>query len=106
MELTVQKQRSNPRIRRRWRIDLKAGDAGVSSPAFTKDVSAGGFCAELMRVPSPGTQVRGSIVIGGNAYAFSGRVAWASAGEPRLNLRGSIGVTFTEIADGLKEKLI
>jgi PilZ domain-containing protein len=105
MEVTVQrKQRSNPRLRRRW-IDLKAGDAGVSSNAFTKDVSAGSFCAELMRVPSPGTQVRGSIVIGGNAYAFSGKVAWARASEPRMNLRGSIGVTFNEIADALKEKL-
>jgi PilZ domain len=106
MEATEQrKQRSNPRLRRRWRIDLKAGDAGVSSPAFTKDVSAGGFCAELMRVPSPGTQVRGSIVIGGTTYAFGGKVAWARASEPRMNLRGSIGVTFTEIADALKEKL-
>jgi len=105
MEVTVQrKQRSNPRLRRRW-IDLKAGDAGVSSTAFTKDVSAGGFCAELMRVPSPGTEVRGSIVIGGNAYAFSGKVAWARASELRMNLLGSIGVTFTEIADDLKEKL-
>ena len=106
MEVTVQrKQRSNPRLRRRWRIDLKAGDTGVSSTAFTKDVSAGGFCAELMRVPSPGAQVRGSIVIGVNAYAFSGKVAWARASEPRMNVRGSIGVTFTEIADALIEKL-
>jgi hypothetical protein len=105
MEVTMQrKQRSNPRLRRRWRIDLKAGDAEVSS-TFTKDVSAGGFCAELMRVPSPGTQVRGAIVIGGNAYAFSGKVAWARASELRMNLLGSIGVTFTEIADDLKEKL-
>jgi hypothetical protein len=106
MEVTVQrKQRSNPRLRRRWRIDLKAGDAGVNSTAFTKDVSAGGFCAELMRVPSPGTQVTGSIVIGGDAYAFNGKVAWARASQPRMNLRGSIGVTFTEIADAFKEKL-
>ena len=105
MEVTVQrKQRSNPRLRRRWWIDLKAGDAGVSS-AFTKDVSAGGFCAELMRVPSPGTQVSGSIVIGGNAYAFSGKVAWSHASEPRMNLRGNIGVAFTEISDDLKKKL-
>ena len=105
-EVTVQrKQRSTPRHRRRWRIDLKVGDGGVSSTVFTKEVSAGGFCAELMRVPSPGTQVRGSIVIGGNAYAFSGKIAWARAGEPRMNLRGSIGVTFSEVADGWKEKL-
>jgi Tfp pilus assembly protein PilZ len=106
MELTEQrKQRSNPRLRRRWRVDLKAGDAGVSYAAFTRDVSAGGFCAELMRVPSPGTQVRGSIVIGANAYAFSGKVAWAHPSEPRMNLRGSIGVAFTEIAADWKGKL-
>ena len=44
-------------------------------------------------------------MIGGNAYAFSGKVAWTRASEPRMNLRGSIGVTFTEFADDLKEKL-
>jgi hypothetical protein len=106
MEVTVQKKpRSSPRLRRRCKIDLKAGDAGISSATFTIDVSAGGFCAELMRVPSPGTQVEGSIMIGGKQYAFSGKIAWARASEPRLNLRGRIGVTFTEIADDLKEKL-
>ena len=105
MEVTPQrKQRSNPRHRQRWRIDLKAGDAAVSS-TFTKDVSAGGFCVELNRVPSPGTQLSGTIMIGGSAYAFSGRVAWARPGKAGMHLRGSIGVTFSEIADDLKEKL-
>ena len=83
---------------------MKAGDAGISS-TFTKDVSAGGFCVELNRVPSPGTQLSGTILIGGNTYAFSGRVAWASPGKAGMHLRGSNGVTFTEIADDLKEKL-
>ncbi len=42
-------------------------------------------------------------MVDGKEYAFSGKIAWAS--EPRMNLRGRIGVTFTEIADELKEKL-
>ena len=106
MEVNAQrKQRSNPRFRRRWRVDLKAGDAGVSSPAFTREVSAGGFSAELMRVPAPGTRVRGSIVIGVTVYTFIGKVAWSRAGEPRMNLLGRIGVAFSEIADDWKAKL-
>jgi hypothetical protein len=87
-------------------VDLKAQDAPVGSSAFTIDVSAGGFCAELMRVPSPGAEVKGSMAIGGQEFPFSGRIAWVRAGEPRLNLRGRIGVTFTEVADDLRKKLI
>jgi hypothetical protein len=79
-------------------------DASAAA-AFTVDVSAGGFCAELMRVPSPGTQVTGSIAIGGHEYPFSGRVAWTHASAPHMNLRGRIGVTFSEIADEFKKKL-
>ena len=97
--------RSSPRLRRRCKIDLKAGDAAASSPVFTIDISGGGFCAELMRVPSPGTQVTGAITIGEHEYTFRGRIAWASASEPRVNLRGRIGVTFIEIADEFKKTL-
>jgi hypothetical protein len=39
------------------------------------------------------------------ARAGGGKIVWARASEPRMNLRGSIGVTFTEVADALKEKL-
>jgi hypothetical protein len=104
MEFTARNQpRSSSRFRRRCKIDLKAGDAGAGSAAFTIDVSVGGFCAELMRVPSPGTQVTGSITIGGHEYTFRGRIVWARASEPRVNLRGRIGVTFSEIADAFKK---
>ena len=99
------KPRSSPRPRRRCKVDIKAGDAGSNSVAFTIDVSSGGFCAELMRVPAPGMQVKGSIFIAGKEYPFIGKIAWARASEPRVNLRGRIGVTFTEIAEDLKERL-
>ena len=58
-----------------------------------------------MRVPPPGAQVEGAIVIAGKEYPFSGKIAWARAGEPRVNLRGRVGVTFTEIPDDLKARL-
>jgi hypothetical protein len=102
------KSRSSPRLRRRCKIALSEaqGKAGASAAAaFTVDVSAGGFCAELMRVPPPGTQVTGSIAIGGQEYPFSGRIAWTRASAPHMNLRGRIGVTFSEIADEFKKKL-
>ena len=83
--------RHGNRVKRRLPIKL----AGAA--AFTIDVSPGGFCAELMRVPVAGTPVSGTISIAGHDYPFSGRIAWARAGEPRMNLRGRIGVSFTQI---------
>ena len=36
---------------------------------------------------------------------ISGRVAWARSGKQGTHLRGSIGVTFIEIAEDLRKKL-
>jgi hypothetical protein len=49
--------------------------------------------------------VKESIAIGGHEYPFSGRIAWTRASAPHMNLRGRIGVTFSEIADEFKKKL-
>src|SRR5687768_15997618 len=81
-----------PRLRKRFRV------AFGSHPKFTVDVSPGGFCAELMRVMAPGTQVVGLIEAKGQQFNFTGRVAWAKPGDARMNLRGRMGVQFIEIA--------
>ena len=92
----MQNTRILGRQRRRFKVQL-----GMAS-GFTADVSAGGFCAELMRVFPKGTAVKGTIVVDGREYDFSGRVAWAKQGDFRQNLRGRMGVAFTDAPDELR----
>jgi hypothetical protein len=84
-----------PRLRRRLRLLWDA-----TGPAFTQDLSPGGFALELLRVPPPGTTVHGVLPFAGHEFPFTGVVVWARAGEPRINLRGRIGVRFTGIDNG------
>lgn len=86
--------RTFQRLRRRLRLSL-----GGKLPAFTADVSPGGFSAEMMQIPRPGTTVLGSLTLGGKEFTFTGLVRWAERGEPGLALRGKIGVRFTGIAN-------
>lgn len=82
-------KRLMPRQRRRFRVELEG------NLLFTVDVSPGGFCAESMRVLPPGTQVRGRIRINEQELDFTGLIAWAKASEPRLQLRGRMGIRLT-----------
>jgi|CXWL01.1.fsa_nt_gi hypothetical protein len=81
-----------PRLKRRLKISL-----GGKLPAFTADVSPGGFAVEAMQVMKAGTTVHGSLTMGGEEFPFTGRVTWSTHGEPRLSLRGRYGVRFTGI---------
>jgi hypothetical protein len=87
-----------PRLRRRLKLTL-----GGKLPAFTADVSPQGFAAEVMHVLRPGTQVHGAITLNGQEFPFTGQVAWAKAGEPRLSVRGRYGVRFTGISNAFFE---
>ena len=82
-----------PRERRRLKIAL-----GGRLPAFTADVSPGGFACEMMHVPRPGTTLHGSITLESRELPFTGEVTWAQAGDPRMSVRGRVGVRFTGIA--------
>jgi len=68
---------------------------------FTANSSGRGFCTEALRVLGPGTAVDGIIRARGAEYAYSGRVVWARPGDPRLNLRGRMGIEFLTVAPGL-----
>lgn len=92
----MQNTRVLGRQRRRFKVNL-----GQAS-GFTVDVSGGGFCAELMRVFPKGTAVKGTLTVDGTEYEFSGRVAWAKQGDFRINLRGRMGVCFTDIPAELR----
>jgi hypothetical protein len=90
-------KRRYPRERKRAKVDMG------KTPLFTVDLSAGGFCAESAHVLPPGSEVTGTIVYHGEAYAFSGRVQWAKAGDIRLGIRGRMGIQFTTVAPELVE---
>jgi hypothetical protein len=87
------------RHKRRLRVSLG------STPLFTTDISAGGFSAEILRAPEPGTRVAGVIRLVGDEVPYAGEVVWARAGTPRLNLRGRIGVRFTSLPAAMVRQL-
>jgi hypothetical protein len=89
--MPTQKQRQSVRKRRRLRVTI------ADSPAFTADVGTGGFCAEMMRVPRPGTTVKGTITFAGRDFEYVGLVRWARSGDARILLTGRMGVHFLQI---------
>ena len=91
--------RVSHRSKRRLRVSLGA------TPLFTADVSAGGFSAEILRAPAPGTPVAGTIRVSSGEVRYAGEVVWAKAGAPNLNLHGRIGVRFTTIPGPVAELL-
>ena len=64
---------------------------------FTVNVSAGGVCAEIMRVLPVGTDVEGIIYLDGLGSSFAARIAWAHPGDFRLNQLGQMGLRFLRI---------
>ena len=46
-----------------------------------------------------GSTVQGALTMEGREFVFTGKVTWATYGEPRLSLRGRFGVRFTGIAN-------
>ena len=92
--------RGAARHRRRFRVAL------LGHPAtFTVDVGAGGFCVELMRVLPTGTPLQGTILVEGSEVSFLGTVVWNRPGDPRINLRGRMGVQFTQAPQGFAARV-
>src|SRR5262249_53822605 len=95
--------RRSRRKRQRVRVTI------AGSLAFTTDVGAGGFCAELMKVHPPGTKVRGTITFAGRDFDYVGLVRWTKSGNARLRLTGHMGVRFLQVPppfiDLLEQKL-
>jgi hypothetical protein len=84
-------QRNFPRSRKR--VPLTLG----GSKTFTKDLSAGGFSAELTQALPVGSAVSGAMEIGAGTYPYTGQVAWAKAGDMRIMQRARVGVRFTGV---------
>jgi hypothetical protein len=87
--------------RHRLRLRVTTSRGG----SFTVDASHGGACIEQWRVLAAGTRIEGHISLDGRDVPFSGTVAWALAGESRLNQLGRMGVRFDRIGPELSEGL-
>jgi hypothetical protein len=87
--------------RKRWRFKVTLGPWA----SFTSDVSKGGFCTEAMRVLPFATRVQGVIEGFGKTVPFSGRVAWSAPGDACLNVRGRMGISFTDVGPDLSDLL-
>lgn len=84
-------KRQSARQRKRFRVTVDR------TSSFTLDVGAGGFATEMMRVLPPGTPVMGQIRLSEVDVVYVGEVAWSKPGDPRMNLRGRMGVRFARI---------
>jgi hypothetical protein len=91
-------KRTAPRHRRRFKVTV-----GPHS-WFTTDLGPGGFGAEIVRAPVPGTRVAG-LIHGkdGTEVAFAGQVAWTLRGNMHINLRSRAGVRFTKVSPTVAE---
>ena len=81
-----------PRVRRRLGVTM------AGARAFTADISPGGFCIETMTVQRAGSDVNGVLQLDGREFSFTGKVAWAVAGDLRALQRGRMGIRFTGVA--------
>jgi len=95
----MRNMRSAARKRRRFKVLLG------TAVSFTTDVSPGGFCTETMRILAPRSLVKGHLEAAGKKVPFTGRVAWTVPGDPTVNLRGRMGISFIEIGPELLEVL-
>ncbi len=80
-------------VRHRRRIRLTIGRTAV----FTSDIGPGGFSAEMMRALPAGAPVEGTIRLEGLEVGYVGKVVWSLPGDLRVNVRGRIGVRFTQL---------
>ncbi len=94
---------SSPRGKRvvaRLSISLD-GHAYASSADLSKD----GFCLETSMLVKAGSTVRGVVLHGPLMLAFTGRVVWATPGDPRACTAHRLGVRFEQISPGLRALL-
>jgi hypothetical protein len=74
--------------------------------ALSADVSADGFCLEVMRPIRAGTQIDGYVLQGDDELDFRGEVIWAKPAHPEATHWSRVGVRFTWLSDELRDLLL
>lgn len=92
-----------PRVIPRYSYCLPVRLKGML-PVHTWDVSGRGFQAEMLQPVKPGTQLEGTLNLGGTEFAFEGEVVWMRqhAGE---RARGRYGVRFLSLPADFSRRL-
>ncbi len=80
-------------VRQRRRLRVRIGDA----IGFTNSIGVGGFSVQMMYALAKGSPVRGTLYLGETGIGYAGQVVWVKPGDPRINIRASMGVRFTEL---------
>ncbi|WP_375755028.1 PilZ domain-containing protein [Corallococcus exercitus] len=92
--------RAVPRFEHRLAVRLRG-----MLPLYTRDVSEGGFCAEMLQPMKAGDLLEGALLLGDEEVPFQAQVMWArrSAGE---RTRGRCGVRFVTIGGDFQRRLV
>jgi hypothetical protein len=73
--------------------------------ALSADISDTGFCLESPTLHAEGAEVSGFVLHGHLELKWTGRVAWANAGNPMTSTWHRMGVQFTKVSPGLRALL-
>lgn len=78
---------------------------GRKMAAISTDLSADGFCLEVMTAPEKGAEIDGYVLLGEKELEFEGRVSWVEPANPQLSHWAKIGVQFKWLSPGLRALL-
>lgn len=73
--------------------------------AISTDLSADGFCLEVMKPVEKGSEIDGYVLHGDKELEFEGTVAWVEPPNPQLSHWSRIGVQFRWLSPGLRALL-
>jgi uncharacterized protein (TIGR02266 family) len=94
----IPERRKHPRVAATIEIRFSAvQEAAKALRAFSVNLSVGGLCLKTQKPYRVGSELQLLIDIEGESFEVVGVVAWARG--------GALGVRFTELSDGDKERL-
>lgn len=91
--------------RQKKRVALRLPVSIGRRAALSADISDTGFCLESATLHPAGAEVSGFVLHGHLELEWTGRVAWARAGDPMTSTWHTMGVRFTRVSPGLRALL-
>ncbi len=92
--------------RKETRVSLRLPvSIGRRAAALSADISHSGFCLETPMLHAAGSTVTGFVLHGNKELTWTGRVAWATPGDPMQSTWHRLGIEFTTVSPGLRALL-
>lgn len=91
--------------RQQKRIALRLPVSIGRRAALSADISDRGFCLESPTLHAAGAEVSGFVLHGPLELKWTGRVAWATPGNPMTSTWHKMGIEFTQVSPGLRALL-